>query len=428
MSSVAWIAIILFLTLFIFIVVGIPIAYSLGLSTFVAILCKGSLPLIVMPQRLFTATDSFPLLAVPFFILAGELMQYGGLSKRLVDFANELLGWVTGSLAHVSIVASAFFAAISGSSAATTAAIGSIMYPEMRKRGYPDDFAAAIQAVGGTLGIVIPPSIPFVIYGTITGAPIGDLFLAGIIPGIIATICYIFVSYIYVKKHNIIIKTDKVNLNRLTRSFSQAIWGLLMPIIILGGIYSGIFTPTEAAVVAVVYSLFVGIFIYKELNFKNMSKMFLSAGLTTSMVMMLIAMASLFGWIMTIENVPQTIGAAVLSIANSKWTFLLLLNIVYLFAGMYLDTTAIILLLVPIFFPIATQLDINLVHLGLITVFNLAVGQITPPFGVCLFVSSGITGISIERITKEILPYLCIAIVLIMLFTYIPSISLFLTK
>lgn len=425
MSSVA---IILFSSLLVFIFIGVPIAYSLGLSTLIAILFKGSIPLMVMPQRLFASADSFPLLAVPFFILAGELMQYGGISKRLVDFANELLGWITGSLAHVSIAACAFFAAISGSSAATTAAIGGIMYPEMKKRGYPDDFAAAIQAVGGTLGVVIPPSIPFVIYGTITGASVGDLFLSGIIPGLIAAIAYMLLSYIYVKRHGITSTTHKTSLHKLLISFSQAIWGLLMPGIILGGIYGGIFTPTEAAVVAVVYSLFVGTFVYRELNIKNMQKMFLNAGLTSAMVMTLITMASLFGWVMTIENIPQTTASAILSVANNKWVFLLLVNIVYLVSGMFLDTTAIILLLVPIFFPIASQLGINLVHFGMITVFNLAVGQITPPFGVCLFVASGVSGISLEKLTKQILPYLGLAIILILLFTYIPDISLLLVQ
>jgi len=417
------VALILLLVLLLLLLVGFPIAFSLAMAAVAALLSKGAIPLTVVPQRLFTATDSFILLAVPFFVLAGELMQHGGISRRLVNFASDLLGWISGGLALVSIASAAFFAAISGSSAATTAAIGGVMYPEMRQRGYKPDFAAVVQAVGGTLGVVIPPSIPLIIYGVITGASIGDLFLAGIIPGLLGAAVYMAVAWKMAGKLGYKIM-QRSSLKKTWHSFREASWGLLMPVIILGGIYGGVFTPTEAAVVAVVYALLVGFFIYKELNWKNFYSMLVKAGLTSAMIMLLIATASLFTWIMTIENIPQAITGAILSMTESKLVFLLLVNMVFLIAGMFLDTVAIILLLIPIFFPIALQLGVDPVHFGVIAVFNLAVGQMTPPFGVCLFVSSGVSGVSLEKLFKAVLPYLLAAFILILLLTYVPSLSL----
>jgi len=417
------VAFVLIIVLFLLLIIGFPIAFSLGMGSVAALVAKGAIPLTVVPQRLFTSADSFALLAVPFFVLAGELMQSGGISRRLVNFASDLLGWISGGLALVSIAASAFFAAISGSSAATTAAIGSVMYPEMLKRQYKPDFAAIVQAVGGTLGVIIPPSIPFIIYGVTTGASVGDLFLAGIVPGLVGAVIYMTIAWRISIKYNY--KNEaRSSLAKAWKSFREAFWGLLMPVIILGGIYGGVFTPTEAAVVAVIYALFVGIFIYKELDFKNFYNMFVKAGLTSAMIMMLITTASLFTWGMTIENIPQAIASAVLSFAGDKLIFLLLVNIIFLIAGMFLDTVAIILLLIPIFFPIATQLGINPIHFGVVAVFNLAVGQMTPPFGVCLFVSSGIAGISLERLIKAVVPFFLAALCLILLFTYVPQLSL----
>lgn len=416
-------ATVLIATLFVLLLIGAPIAFSLGISSLAALVVQGDLPLSVIPQRLFTSTDSFVLLAVPFFVLAGELMQNGGISRRLVNFANCLLGWVSGGLALVSIASSAFFAAISGSSAATTAAIGSIMYPEMLKRQYKSDFAAAVQAVGGTLGVVIPPSIPLIIYGVITGTSVGDLFLGGIVPGILGAVAYMAVAWKISKKHGYMVE-ERSSFTQTWKAFVDAFWGLLMPVIILGGIYGGVFTPTEAAVVAVVYAIFVGAFIYKELDFKNFYHIFVKAGLTSAMIMLLIATASVFTWIMTINTIPQAIGSTILSFTGNKIILLLLINFVFLVVGMFLDTVAIILLLTPIFFPIVTQLGMDPVHFGVMAVFNLAVGQMTPPFGVCLFVSSGITRVSIEKLFINTLPFLVVAILLILLVTYIPALSL----
>lgn len=419
------VAVVLLTLLIILIALGVPVAFCLALAALGALIVQGSVPLVVVPQRLFTAADSFALLAVPFFILAGEIMQQGGISRRLVAFANDLLGWISGGLALVSIAACAFFAAISGSGAATTAAIGGVMYPEMKKRGYSPDFAAAIQALGGTLGIVIPPSIPFVVYGIITGASVGALFLAGVIPGLLGALAYMFLAYILSRRAGYR-SERRATLGQLWHSFVDAFWGLLMPLIILGGIYGGVFTPTEAAVVATVYALLVALFVYREIGFKDLRRIFVSAGLTSAMVMLLITTASLFGWVMTRENIPQQLAKAIVSVAGTPLSFLFLVNIIYFVAGMLLDTVAIILLLVPILYPIAVQLGINPVHFGLVTVFNLGIGQITPPFGVCLFVASGISGVSLEKITMAIKPFFVLAAALILLYTYVPAISLWL--
>jgi C4-dicarboxylate transporter DctM subunit len=419
------VAVVLLTLLVVLIALGVPIAFSLTLASLGAILVQGQIPLLALPQRLFTATDSFALLAVPFFILAGEIMQQGGISRRLVAFANDLLGWISGGLALVSIAASAFFAAISGSGAATTAAIGGVMYPEMKKRGYHPDFAAAIQALGGTLGIVIPPSIPFVVYGIITGASVGALFLAGVVPGILGALAYMSLAYLLSRRAGYR-SSRRASFGQLWRSFRNAFWGLLMPLIILGGIYGGVFTPTEAAVVAVVYALAVALFVYREIGLKDLKRIFVGAALTSAMVMFLIATAALFGWVMTRENIPQQLAKAIVSVAGTPLTFLLLVNVVYFVAGALLDTVAIILLLVPILYPIAAQLGIDPVHFGLVTVFNLGIGQITPPFGVCLFVASGISGISLERITRAIWPFFFLAVLLILLYTYVPALSLWL--
>ena len=350
-------------------------------------------------------------------------MQNGGISRRLVNFAGNLLGWISGGLALVSIASSAFFAAISGSSAATTAAIGSIMYPEMLKRHYKPDFAAAVQAVGGTLGVIIPPSIPLIIYGVITGTSVGDLFLAGIVPGILGALAYMAVAWNISRKQGHQMEA-RGSFTQTWQSFLDAFWGLLMPVIILGGIYGGVFTPTEATVVAVVYATLVGALIYKELNFKNFYQIFVKAGLTSAMIMLLIAAASVFTWIMTINSIPQVIGHTVLSLTENKIVLLLLVNLVFLVVGMFLDTVAIMLLLTPIFFPIATQLGMDPVHFGIMAVFNLAVGQMTPPFGVCLFVSSGITRVRVEKLFRSVLPFLLAALLLILLVTYVPALSL----
>ncbi len=415
--------VVLIISLLILMVIGLPIAFSLGVSSFLALLIDGSISFQVVTQRLFAAADSFSYLAIPFFVLTGQLMQSGGMSHRLVNFADNLLGWMNGGLAQVSIAAATFFAAISGSSAATTAAVGGVLYPEMYKRNYNPDFSATVQAVGGTLGVVIPPSIPLIVYGIQTGTSVGTLFLAGIIPGIIGAMAYMAVSFGISKKRGYPVR-EFPTLSGLFNAFKDALWGLLTPVIILGGIYSGIFTPTESAVVAVVYALLIGRFVYKELDGSTLYQVFSKSAMTSAMVMFLIVTASLFGWIMTIENIPHNVGEAVMGFADNPIIFLLLANLVFLLFGMFLDTVAILLILTPIFSPIAFQLGIDPVHFGVLMVFNLAVGQMTPPFGVTLFVSSGISERPIENIFKSVVPFLVTAMILILVFSYVPLLFL----
>ena len=409
------------LVLVILMALGVPIAYCIGLAV-VAGLLVADFPLSLVPQRLFTSCDSFVLLAVPLFILAGTIMASGGMSIRLIRFIDSLIGRVRGGLALVSIAACAFFAAISGSGAATVAAIGSVMYPEMVTRGYDKRFVAATIACGSTVGVVIPPSIPLIIYGVLTNTSIAALFFAGIIPGIIASANLMITSRFISRRRDY--QFESVEAPRsIKKSFKGGFLALLMPLIILVGIYGGIFTPTESAAVAAVYALIVCLLIYHEMKIRDLFKALSGAAVTSSMIMMLIATASLFSWLLTIENVPQTIANVVLGISSNKFVFLMLINVVFLMLGMFLDTSVIILLVVPIFFPVAMLLGVDPIHFGLITVFNLSVGQETPPFGICLLTASGVSGLAVEEIVRNYLPYLFADIVTLLLITYVPFLT-----
>lgn len=306
----------LFLSLIFFFIINIPIAISIALASIAAILVKGNIPLVVVVQKMFTATDSFPLMAVPFFILAGSLMEYGGISRRLVDFANTIVGRLSGGLALVSIIASMFFGAISGAAAATVAAIGTILIPAMIRRGYDRGFATAVQATAGTLGVMIPPSIPMVIYGVLTGVSIGALFIGGILPGILVGVSLMLVAY-KISKDRGYKGDEKVGFNKILMAFKDAILALLMPVIILGGIYGGVFTPTEAAVVAVVYGFIIGFFVYKELKLKHLKDILTNTVVSTAMIMFIIATASVFGWLLASEQIPQVVANALLSLSRN---------------------------------------------------------------------------------------------------------------
>ncbi len=419
------VAFVLFGSLIIFFMMNIPIAFSLGLASAITLLVSGNVPLVVVPQRLTTSVDSFPFMAVPFFILAGSLMESGGISRRLINFANTLIGWISGGLGLVSIVACMFFAAISGSGAATTAAIGSIMIPAMVRRKYDVGFSSAVQAAGGLIGVIIPPSIPMVTYGVLTGVSIGAMFVGGFGPGVLMGLSLMAVTYFKSKKEGYG-GEPKASFKEIVTSFKDAILALLTPVIILGGIYGGMFTPTEAAVVSVMYSFIVGFFIYKELSFKNLPKILTDSAASTAIIMILIAGATLFGWILTNNMIPQQIASAILSISSNKFVILLLINIVLLIVGTFLDTTAAIIILVPILFPVITQVGIDPLHFGLIVCVNLAVGMITPPFGVCLFVACGIGKISLEEVVKNILPFLIVLVIDVFIVTYVPALSTFL--
>lgn len=409
-------------------IMNVPIAISLGAASFLALYMDGSVPLLLLVQRMFTGTDSFTLLAIPLFMIAGRLMEWGGISKRLIDLSMNVVGGMYGGLANVSILACMFFAAISGSAPATVVAIGSIMVPAMIKEGYGKSFSVAILAAAGIIGVIIPPSILFVSYGVSIGASIGKLFIAGIIPGVIMGLSLMLFCYI-VSRINGWKSSVKPTFRGFLSSLKKSIWGLLMPIIILGGIYGGIFTPTESAAVACIYSLFVGFFVYKELNIKNTYISFYEAGTTSAMVLLIIATATAMGWILTTEQVPLRIAEALSSLAQSRYSLLLFLNIMLLVTGCLMEPNAAIIILGPIFLPLLQQANIDLIHFGVVMVVNMAIGMLTPPLGVNLFVAQSLQkDIPIKSIISAVTPMIIVLLVNLMLFTYIPAISTVLLK
>ena len=404
---------------------GASIGVALGLSSAIVLYALLDLPLVVVVQRMFTSVDSFSFMAVPFFMLAGAFMSDGGVTRRIVDFSMALVGALAGGLALVVAVAGMFFAALSGSSAATTAAIGASMIDEMERRGYPRSFAAAVVASGGTVGIVIPPSITMVVYGAIANTSIADLFLAGFAPGILMGVSMCVVSWVISKKNGYI-GEGKFSFARIGKSFVECFWALMMPVIILGGIYSGIFTPTEAAAVAAVYGAFVGFVIYKELKLSDLPKTLLNAAFNTTMIMFVVGAANLFGWILTNAQVPHMSAASFAQLTTSPLVFLILVNILLLFIGTLINASAAVVILTPILLPVAMGLGIDPVFFGVLMVVNLAIGCITPPVGLDLFVVASITGISIDTVTAKVMPYLLILLADLLLLTYFPQIITFL--
>jgi TRAP transporter, DctM subunit len=404
---------------------GASIGVGLALSSAIVLYAIIDMPLIVVVQRMFTSVDSFSFMAVPFFMLAGAFMSAGGVTKRIVDFSMALVGALSGGLALVVAVAGMFFAALSGSSAATTAAIGSAMIDEMEKRGYPRSFAAAVVASGGTVGIVIPPSITMVVYGSIANTSIADLFLGGFAPGILMGVSMCLVSWVIAKKHGYR-GEGQFSLVRALRSFRECFWALMMPVIILGGIYGGIFTPTEAAAVAAVYGALVGFFIYKELTLKDIPKTLLSAAYNTTMIMFVVGAANVFGWILTNAQVPHMLAQSFAHLADTPIVFLMLVNVLLLFIGTLINASAAVVILTPILLPVALTMGIDPMFFGVLMVVNLAIGCITPPVGLDLFIVASITGISIDKVTAKVMPYLLILLADLVLLTYVPSIITFL--
>lgn len=406
---------------------GASIGVGLGLSSAIVLYCILDMPLVVVVQRMFTSVDSFSFMAVPFFMLAGAFMSEGGVTKRIVDFSMSMVGALAGGLALVVAVAGMFFAALSGSSAATTAAIGSSMIDEMERRGYPRSFAAAVVASGGTVGIVIPPSITMVVYGSIANTSIADLFMAGFVPGILMGVSMCLVSWIISKRkgyHG----EGKFSLLRLARSCKECFWALMMPVIILGGIYSGIFTPTEAAAVAAVYGALVGLFIYRELKIRDLPRTLLNAAYNTTMIMFVVGAANLFGWILTNAQVPHMLAESFAQLTTSPLVFLMLVNVLLLFIGTLINASAAVVILTPILLPVAMGMGIDPMFFGVLMVINLAIGCITPPVGLDLFVVSSITGISIDKVTAKVMPYLIMLLVDLVIFTWFPPIITFLPE
>lgn len=424
--STGLVALLLFGTLFLLFMLKMPIGFSLMISSILVMVLTGT-GLEMVPKRLFTSCDSFSFMAVPFFILAGTLMSQGGISKRLCNFINSLLGRFPGGLGLVSVVACMFFAAISGSSAATTAAIGGMMIPEMVKRKYDKDFSAAINAAGGTIGVIIPPSIPFVTYGVLTGCSISTLFMAGFLPGILMGVA-LMVVVVIISAKNGYRDTTHFSAREILIYFKDAALAILMPVIVLGGIYTGKFTPTEAAVVAVMYGVVVGMFVYRNITPKSLMKILKDAAGSTAQVMILICAASLFGYVLTAHRIPDAIATFILGLSTNKWVILLLINLLLLVVGTFLDTTAAIIILVPILYPIITSVGVDPIHFAMILCVNLAVGMVTPPFGACLFVACGVADTGLGAITKKILPFIAALLVVIALVTIFEPISLLLPR
>ncbi|MDD3768953.1 MAG: TRAP transporter large permease [Aminobacterium colombiense] len=415
----------LIISLVVCFIANVPIGFSLGIASLASLIASGSMPIVLIPQRMVAGANSFPLLAIPFFMLAGAIMERGGVSKRIVSLASTLVGHITGGLAAVSIVACTFFAAISGSTPATAAAVGSLTIPEMEKRGYDKSYASAVVAAAACLGVIIPPSITMVVFGTVANVSVGQLLIGGILPGIFLSLLLLGMNRIQSKRLGYPTEEKKSWTERKI-SFVEAIWGLLMPVIILGGIMTGIFTPTESAAIAVVYGLFVSCFIYKELTWKDIMPIFYKAALNSAMIMILIAAANPFGWLMTIKQVPQLFSSAILGFSTNPIVIYALMLIIYLILGTFMETAAIILLVVPIFAPIASQLGFDMVQFGVVTVISLAIGMATPPVGISLFATCAISDISIGQITVKVIPFLLVLVLGLFILAYVPAITTFL--
>lgn len=420
--SAGTIGLVMFGLLALLFLMKVPVGFALVLASVPGILLSG-MPLDILPKRLFTACDSFAYMAVPFFLLAGTLMSQGGISRRLIAFANALIGRLPGGLGLVSVASCMFFSAISGSSAATTAAIGGIMIPEMERRGYDRDFAAAVNAAGGTIGVIIPPSIPFVTYGILTGTSVSTLFLAGFGPGLLMGLALMLVIYVISRRRGYR-ESRKASLAEIGRSFLQALLALLMPVIVLGGIYSGKFTPTEAAVIAVAYGLLAGGLVYRSIDWKSLVNILKESAVSTAQILLLICAANLFGYVLTYNRIPDMAAAAVLGLSSSKWVILLLIDVIVLLVGTFMDTVASLIILVPILFPVVSQLGVNPVRFGMILCVGLAIGMITPPFGCCLFVACGTAELSLEALTRRVLPFIGALAVVLLLVTFFEPVSM----
>ncbi len=407
---------------------GAPIAVCLGMSSVTAILVQGAGKPIeaimsVLPRLCSSASSKFVLLAIPFFILSGNVMEKAGISGRLINLAEKCLGHIKGGMAIVCVAVSCFFAAISGSGPATVAALGLIMIPALVKAGYSAPFACALMAAGGAIGVVIPPSITFVVYGSIADASITDLFLSGLVPGLLMGAGLIAAALVLGRKMDLNVM-PKASAQERWLALKDAFWGLLMPVIILGGIYGSIFTPTEAAAVSVFYGLLVGVFIYREINFKKMLDILIDSCSTTATVMFITMGATLFGYVLTRARLDLAIKDFMLGVTGGNWiVFFIIVNVVLLIAGCFLDSTSALYIFTPLFAPVAAALGISPIHLGVVMIVNLAIGLFTPPVGVNLYVACGIGDIKIEEISKGIVPCLIAELAVLLLVTYVPAIS-----
>lgn len=416
---------IIIISFFAAMIIGIPIVFVIGLTVVIYLYIAG-LPFELLAQRMFVGVDKFVLMAVPFFMLAGNLMNAGGLTRRLIRFSNVLIGNIRGGLAYVNVLASMIFAGITGSATADTSSIGSILIPAMKKEGYDVGFSAAITAASSTMGGIIPPSIPFVIYAVTAGnVSVAGLFMGGIIPGFMIGLAQMLViRFFYKEKCPQPVKIERILLKNIPKEARDAILALIMPLIIIGGILSGIFTPTEASALACVYALVISLFVYKEITIADLPKIILSSGLTTGACFLIVAVAAPFGWILTAEMIPLKIMNFILSVTNNPNIILLLIILVLLFLGTFMETIAAIIVITPVLLPLAQQMGLDPIHFGLIVSLGIYIGLTTPPVGICLYIASSIAEISLETITKSILPFIFTSIIVLLLITYIPQIVL----
>ncbi|WP_282123922.1 TRAP transporter large permease [Algibacter mikhailovii] len=414
-----WILIIVFVVC---LILRYPIAFSLGLSCLLYLVFKGT-PLIVVPMKMYSGIDVFVLLSIPGFIIAGNLMNQGGLTEKIIRFCNHLLGHIRGGLSLVNIGASMLFAGISGTAISDTASLGSILIPAMKKEGYDSSFSCAVTAASSTVGPIIPPSVPMIIAATLSGLSVGKLFLASAIPGILLGLGLLLTAY-FISKRKKYPKHPKSSFKQVARGFFDTFWSLLMTFIILFGIIGGIFTPTEASVVAIIYALIIGRFVYKKLNFKNVQIVFLDSMKSSASLMILVGFANLFGWILIIEQIPQTISSEILGFTTNKYMVLLLINLLLIAVGTFMETIAALLILFPILLKVALAVDVDPIHFAVIAVLNLIIGLTTPPVGVCLFVASSIGKVSITSVSKAGFPFLMVSFIVLILVTLFPSLSL----
>lgn len=414
----------LFGAFFIFLFLGVPVAFCLGLSSLVYIVTAG-IPLVVIPQKMFAGIDSFTLLCIPGFVLAGNLMNGGGITERIIKFCNAFVGHIKGGLGLANIGASMVFAGISGTALADTASIGGILIPAMVKEGYEPDYSAAVTASSSTIGPIIPPSLPMIIVGTLTGISVSKMFIAGFIPGLLLTIGLMIISYrISIKRNHP--KGKKASLKEKYLAFKDAFWAIMLTVLILFGILGGVFTPTEASIAAVIYAILIGKFIYKQLKFKDLPKIFLDSMIGTAAIMMLVGFANVFAWILASQQIPQLIANAVLDFSQNKYVVLLLINILLLFVGTFMETIAALVILFPVLLKIVLPLGVDPIQFGVIVVLNLMIGLSTPPVGVCLFVASSVAKISMVKAVKAIIPFLIVCLIVLAIVTYVPAVSLYL--
>ncbi|SFR81850.1 TRAP transporter large permease [[Clostridium] aminophilum] len=416
-------AAVLFGSFVVLLMLTVPIGYAIGISSLIAIYYFSDIPLMIIAQKCITGVDSFPLLAIPFFMLAGNLMSSGGIAKRLVNFFDALIGHVTGGLGMVTIVVCMFFAAISGSAVATVSAVGAFMIPQMVAHGYNKAFCAALTAAAGTIGVIIPPSIPFVIYGVVSGTSITDMFTAGFLPGILMGAALMIVCYLVSKKNGYRGKEHASSPKEIWAAFREAVWAILSPVIILGGIYSGFFTPTEAAVVSVVYSFVVGVFVYRELDVKGAYRSFRDAIVVNGATTFMVGFSTVFAAFLTMAQIPRMIADAILGFTSNGILILLIINLLLIIVGMFIDNIPATIILTPILLPICQGVGMHPVTFGIMLTMNLAIGFCSPPYGINLFVATAISDVPLEAIVKQIAKPLMALILVLLAVTYVPFLT-----